>query len=107
MVLDPQVVAFTCYFWPEILHLFLAVAAVRVLVSTTGGWRWAAVLGALVGAALPTKNVLGPVDACRGPGGSGRLGAASRSDGRRRHSGSRRCRAADDRRPTVDGRAHT
>jgi 4-amino-4-deoxy-L-arabinose transferase-like glycosyltransferase len=60
LLLDPQLVAFGLYFWPEIPHLLLALAAALVAVARPDGWGWNALLGALLGLALLTKNLLAP-----------------------------------------------
>ncbi len=59
-VLDPQLVAFGLYFWPEVLHLLVALAAVWVAIARPDGWGWSTLLGVLLGLALLSKNLLGP-----------------------------------------------
>lgn len=64
LLADPQVAAFAFDLWPEILHLFLFLAAVWALVRASreprGGWLLAATAGLCLGLALLTKSLLGP-----------------------------------------------
>jgi 4-amino-4-deoxy-L-arabinose transferase-like glycosyltransferase len=61
LLLDPQVASFTQYLWPEILHLFLMLAAAALLFGQTRPHRaLVAASGMVAGLALLTKNILGP-----------------------------------------------
>jgi hypothetical protein len=61
VALDSQVVAFAFYFWPEVLHLFLATATVWLAVTRAPAVAWPVLLGVTVGLTLLTKNLLGPL----------------------------------------------
>jgi hypothetical protein len=60
LVLDPQVAGFAHFLWPEILHLFLFLAALWILVARGDRPRWLALLGVVLGLAVLTKSLLGP-----------------------------------------------
>lgn len=65
LLADPQVAAFAHFLWPEILHLALFLAALRMLVQAgeAGGrsrGAWAAGAGLGLGLALLTKSLLLP-----------------------------------------------
>jgi hypothetical protein len=60
LAIDPQVVAFAFYFWPEMLHLALVCAGLWVAVTRPRIWPMAALLGVIAGLTLLTKNLLGP-----------------------------------------------
>lgn len=69
LVAYPPLVAFSLYFWPEVLHLFLWLLALWCLlvrlpdaVASGGSWRpalpWSALAGLALGIALSTKSLL-------------------------------------------------
>ena len=60
LVLDPQVAGFAHFLWPEVLHLFLFLAALWILVARADRPPWLALLGLVLGLALLTKSLLGP-----------------------------------------------
>ncbi|MET0555242.1 MAG: hypothetical protein ABW221_19525 [Vicinamibacteria bacterium] len=60
LLLDPQVAGFGPFLWPEALHLALFAAAVWILVNRAGRPPFLALAGALLGACLLAKSVLGP-----------------------------------------------
>lgn len=61
-LLSPQIAGFAFWLWPEIPHLFLLLAALRLLAaarrSPARGWIAAAAAGACVGLALLAKSLL-------------------------------------------------
>ena len=57
----PPLAAYAHYLWPEVLHLTLALGAVWVLFRRRESLLWMPVLGVLLGLALLTKSLLGPV----------------------------------------------
>jgi len=61
LALDPQMAAFTQYFWPEVLHLFLVMGIAWILVARSESVGWGAAAGVALGVALLTKNLLGPL----------------------------------------------
>lgn len=65
LLADPQVAAFAHYLWPEVLHLALFLAALRLLVqageaASRRAWMWAACAGLALGLALLAKTLLLP-----------------------------------------------
>jgi dolichyl-phosphate-mannose-protein mannosyltransferase len=60
LALDPQVAGFAHFLWPEVLHLFLFLAALWILVARADRPPWLALLGLVLGLALLTKSLLGP-----------------------------------------------
>lgn len=60
LVLDPQVAGFAHFLWPEVLHLFLFLAALWILVARADRPGWLALLGLVLGLAVLTKSLLGP-----------------------------------------------
>ncbi len=54
----PPLVSYALYLWPEILHLFLLIAVWYLLCCHPRPWYSAALVGALLGLALLTKNLL-------------------------------------------------
>jgi 4-amino-4-deoxy-L-arabinose transferase-like glycosyltransferase len=56
----PPLVAFAHYLWPELLHLFLWMAALWLLSSDRSGGPWMVVAGLCLGLALLTKSLLTP-----------------------------------------------
>ncbi|HVS02569.1 MAG TPA: glycosyltransferase family 39 protein [Thermoanaerobaculia bacterium] len=56
----PPFVAFACYLWPEIPHLFLALAAVWLLAFRSRSLFWLATAGVALGLALLLKSLLTP-----------------------------------------------
>ena len=54
LVLDPQVAGFAHFLWPEVLHLFLFLAALWILVARADRPPWLALLGLVLGLALLT-----------------------------------------------------
>lgn len=57
----PPVAMYAYTLWPEILHLTLLMAAVWILVARSKPWPWQCLLGSVLGLALATKCLLGPV----------------------------------------------
>lgn len=57
----PSLIAFAHYVRPEILHLGWFAVALWILAARADSIRWAAVFGAVLGLALLTKSLLGPV----------------------------------------------
>lgn len=60
LLVYPPVAAFAWYLWPEVLHLVLFLAVLRILMARGDALRWTAVAGALLGLALLTKSLLVP-----------------------------------------------
>jgi hypothetical protein len=60
LVLDPQAAGFAHFLWPEVLHIFLFLAALWILVARADRPRWLALAGVVLGLALLTKSLLGP-----------------------------------------------
>ena len=60
LLLDPQVASFTQFLWPEMLHLVLFAAVVWILVNRGDRGPFLVLAGALLGACLLCKSVLGP-----------------------------------------------
>jgi 4-amino-4-deoxy-L-arabinose transferase-like glycosyltransferase len=60
LLLDPQVASFAQFLWPEALHLASFAAVVWILVNRAGRWPFLLLAGALLGACLLAKSVLGP-----------------------------------------------
>ncbi len=60
MAAFPSLAAFGQFFWPEILHLTLALAALWILVVRRDSCWWLAIAGISLGMALLTKSLLGP-----------------------------------------------
>jgi 4-amino-4-deoxy-L-arabinose transferase-like glycosyltransferase len=57
-LMQPELVAYSHYLWPETLHLFLWLGALWLLVACPGQWRSAAGSALLLGLALLTKSLL-------------------------------------------------
>lgn len=60
VVAYPPLIAYSLYFWPEVLHLFLLVLVLWCLLARAGSIPWALVAGGGLGAALSTKSLLLP-----------------------------------------------
>jgi hypothetical protein len=60
LLLDPQVASFTQFLWPEMLHGALFAAVVWILVNRGERGPFLVLAGALLGACLLCKSVLGP-----------------------------------------------
>lgn len=60
LLLDPQAASFAQFLWPEALHLALFAGVVWVLVNRGGRVPFLLLAGALLGACLLAKSVLGP-----------------------------------------------
>jgi hypothetical protein len=60
LVLDPQVGGFAHFLWPEVLHLFLFLAAVWILSARADHPAWRALAGVVLGLSLLTKSLVGP-----------------------------------------------
>jgi len=60
LLLDPQVAGFAHFLWPEVVHLFLFLAALWILVARGERPGWLAVLGVVLALALLMKSVLAP-----------------------------------------------
>lgn len=60
LLLDPQAASFAQFLWPETLHGALFAAVVWILVNRAGRLPMLALAGALLGACLLAKSVLGP-----------------------------------------------
>lgn len=56
----PPLVAFAHYLWPEVLHLFLFLAALWILVRRSRQGVWLVAAGFLLGLAVLTKSLLWP-----------------------------------------------
>jgi len=56
----PPLAAFSHYLWPEILHLFLFLAALWILVRRAPSAVWLLAAGTLLGLAVETKTLLVP-----------------------------------------------
>ncbi len=56
----PPLAAYSHFLWPEVLHLFLALAAVWILVVRRDSPLWLFLAGIALGLALLTKSLLGP-----------------------------------------------
>ncbi len=59
VLLYPTLAAFAHFLWPEVLHLAWMLAAAWILVARRRSLVWCALLGAVLGAALLTKSLLG------------------------------------------------
>lgn len=60
-LLDPQIGSFAFFLWPEVIHLFLVLAAAALLFSRRDDISWRDVGGgACLGLALLAKSLLGP-----------------------------------------------
>jgi hypothetical protein len=60
-LLSPELMAFTHFFWAEIVHIFFVVAAVWLMVCHARSLATAAASGVLLGLALLTKLLLLPI----------------------------------------------
>jgi len=60
LVLDPQVAGFAHFLWPEVVHIFLFLAALWILMARADRPPWLALLGVVLGLAVLTKSLLGP-----------------------------------------------
>jgi hypothetical protein len=60
LLLDPQAAGFAQFLWPEALHLALFAGVVWILVRRGASAPFLALAGALLGACLLAKSVLGP-----------------------------------------------
>lgn len=61
-LLDPQIGAFSFFLWPEVIHLFLVLAALALLFPGRADLSWRDVGGgACLGLALLAKSVFGPL----------------------------------------------
>ena len=60
MLLYPPLVAFTHYFWPEVLHLVLMLAVAEILLAARRDSTWMLGLGLLLGLAIACKALLTP-----------------------------------------------
>ena len=60
LVLDPQVAGFAHFLWPEVLHLFLFLAALWILMARAERPGYWALLGVVLALALLTKSLLAP-----------------------------------------------
>lgn len=61
-LLDPQIGSFAFFLWPEVVHLFLVLAALALLFSGRDDLSWRDVGGgACLGLALLAKSVFGPL----------------------------------------------
>ncbi|MDH3211928.1 MAG: glycosyltransferase family 39 protein [Myxococcales bacterium] len=61
LLVYPPLVAFGHYLWPEILHLAFFVSALWILAARRSRPVWSALLGGVLGLALLTKSLLGPL----------------------------------------------
>lgn len=61
VLLHPTLAAFCHYFWPEVLHLALMTTAFWLLARPSRGWVAMFTLGMLLGLALASKAILGPL----------------------------------------------
>lgn len=73
MLIYPPLVAFSHYYWPEVLHLVMMLALAEILLSGRRGVGWMLGFGALLGLAVATKALLMPwvpllLWWCGGPG---------------------------------------
>ncbi len=57
---DPQLAAFACHLWPEVLHLTLMLCALWIVAARCDRLLWLATLGLALGLAVLTKSILGP-----------------------------------------------
>jgi len=84
VVAFPPLTAFAHYLWPEVLHLFLWIAALWLLVARSRSLAWITVAGVTLGLALLTKSLLMPfvpvlmVVSALGDTKGGRAGGAQR-----------------------------
>ncbi len=60
LLLYPTLAAFAHFLWPEVLHLVWMLAAAWILAARRRSLAGCALLGAVLGAALLTKSLLGP-----------------------------------------------
>jgi hypothetical protein len=57
-LLCPELIAFSHYLWPEILHLFFWLLCLWLLICRPSVWMYAALAGLAMGLALLTKSLL-------------------------------------------------
>jgi hypothetical protein len=57
-LVDPQTAAFAQYLWPEVPHLFLALAGLVLLVGGSGTWKRVLAAGILFGLAILARSLL-------------------------------------------------